>query len=191
MYAIIQTGGKQYRVMQGDLLQVELLEPAIEKVTFDKVCLVSNGRETLVGTPRVDGASVTGTVIGTGRRPKILVFKKKRRKHYKRTIGHRQYFTAVRIEDIDTGGKLKPLPAEAGSVKAASGKKVAGKKKTAVRKTVSKKATTRKAPAKKAPAKKARAKKATAKKATARKTTTKKKTAPKKKAASKKRSSRS
>ncbi len=196
MYAIIQTGGKQYRVMQGDLLQVELLEPAIEKVTFDKVCLVSNGRETLVGTPRVDGASVTGTVIGTGRRPKILVFKKKRRKHYKRTIGHRQYFTAVRIEDIDTGGKLKPLPAKAGSVKAAAGKKVAGKKKTAVRKTVSKKATARKAtarkaPAKKAPAKKARAKKATAKKATARKTTTKKKTAPKKKAASKKRSSRS
>ncbi|MCZ6747170.1 MAG: 50S ribosomal protein L21 [Acidobacteria bacterium] len=191
MYAIIQTGGKQYRVAQGDLLQVELLEPAIEKVTFDKVCLVSNGRETLVGTPRVDGASVTGTVIGTGRRPKILVFKKKRRKHYKRTIGHRQYFTAVRIEDIDTGGKLKPLPAKAGSVKAAAGKKVAGKKKTAVRKTVSKKATARKAPAKKAPAKKARAKKATAKKATARKTTTKKKTAPKKKAASKKRSSRS
>ena len=191
MYAIIQTGGKQYRVMQGDLLQVELLEPAIEKVTFDKVCLVSNGHETLVGTPRVDGASVTGTVIGTGRRPKILVFKKKRRKHYKRTIGHRQYFTAVRIEDIDTGGKLKPLPAEAGSVKAAAGKKVAGKKKTAVRKTVSKKATARKATTKKAPAKKARARKATAKKATARKTTTKKKTAPKKKAASKKRSSRS
>jgi large subunit ribosomal protein L21 len=186
MYAIIQTGGKQYRVAQGDVLQVELLEPAIEKVTFANVCLVSNGRETIVGTPSVDGVSVSGTVIGTGRRPKILVFKKKRRKHYKRTIGHRQYFTAVRIEDIDTGGKLKPLPAAAGSVKAASGKETAAKKKAPVRKSA-----TRKAAAKKAPAKKAGARKAPAKKATAKKSTTKKKTAPKKKAASKKSSSRS
>lgn len=171
MYAIIQTGGKQYRVMQGDLLQVELLEPAIEKVTFDKVCLVSNGRETLVGTPSVDGASVTGTVVGTGRRPKILVFKKKRRKHYKRTIGHRQYFTAVRIEGIDTGGKLKALPDETVSVKAAAGKKVAVKKKAAVRKTASKKTAV--------------------KKAAAGTSATKKKAAPKKKVASKKSSSRS
>ncbi len=191
MYAIIQTGGKQYRVAQGDLLQVELLEPAIEKVTFDKVCLVSNGRETLVGTPSVDGASVTATVVGTGRKPKILVFKKKRRKHYKRTIGHRQYFTAVRIEDIDTGGKLKALPAEAGSVKAASGKKVAAKKKTAVKKATAKKATAKKATAKKTPAKKAPARKATAQKATAGKTATTKKAATKKKAASKKSSSQS
>lgn len=166
MYAIIQTGGKQYRVAQGDLLQVELLVPAMDKVTFDKVCLVSNGRETLVGTPSVDGASVTGTVVGTGRRPKILVFKKKRRKHYKRTIGHRQYFTAVRIEGIETGGKLKPLPVEAASVKAATGKKTAVKKKTAT-------------------------KKAAARKGAAVKTTTRKKTAAKKKAVSKTRSSRS
>jgi len=171
MYAIIQTGGKQYRVAQGDLLQVELLVPAMDKVTFDKVCLVSNGRETLVGTPSVDGASVTGTVVGTGRRPKILVFKKKRRKHYKRTIGHRQYFTAVRIEGIETGGKLKPLPVEAASVKAATGKKVAGKK-TAVKK-------------------KTATKKAAARKGAAVKTTTRKKTAAKKKAVSKTRSSRS
>ncbi len=171
MYAIIQTGGKQYRVAQGDLLQVELLVPAMDKVTFDKVCLVSNGRETLVGTPSVDGASVTGTVVGTGRRPKILVFKKKRRKHYKRTIGHRQYFTAVRIEGIETGGKLKPLPVEAASVKAATGKKVASKK-TAVKK-------------------KTATKKAAARKGAAVKTTTRKKTAAKKKAVSKTRSSRS
>lgn len=177
MYAIIQTGGKQYRVAQGDLLQVELLVPAMDKVTFDKVCLVSNGRETLVGTPSVDGASVTGTVVGTGRRPKILVFKKKRRKHYKRTIGHRQYFTAVRIEGIETGGKLKPLPVEAASVKAATGKKVTGKKKTAGKKTAGKKKTA--------------TKKAAARKGAAVKTTTRKKTAAKKKAVSKTRSSRS
>lgn len=195
MYAIIQTGGKQYRVMQGDLLQVELLEPAIEKVTFDKVCLLSNGRETVVGTPSVDGASVTGTVVGTGRSPKVLVFKKKRRKHYKRTIGHRQYFTAVRIEAIDAGGKLKELPAEADKIKAAAGKKVA-KKKTAVRKTAKKKAPAKKtaakkatakkkAPAKKATTRKTAAAKVTKKKATAKKSTSKKKTAAKKKAASK------
>lgn len=171
MYAIIQTGGKQYRVAQGDLLQVELLVPAMDKVTFDKVCLVSNGRETLVGTPSVDGASVTGTVVGTGRRPKILVFKKKRRKHYKRTIGHRQYFTAVRIEGIETGGKLKPLPVEAASVKAATGKKVASKKTPVKKKTATKKAAARKGAAVK--------------------TTTRKKTAAKKKAVSKTRSSRS
>jgi len=101
MYAIIETGGKQYRVAQGDLLQVELLDPGAETVTFQEVRLLSNGRETVLGTPRVDGASVTAKVVGTGRLPKILVFKKKRRKHYKRTIGHRQYFTAVRIEAID------------------------------------------------------------------------------------------
>ncbi|TDI32450.1 MAG: 50S ribosomal protein L21 [Acidobacteria bacterium] len=181
MYAIIQTGGKQYRVAQGDLLQVELLVPAMDKVTFDKVCLVSNGRETLVGTPSVDGASVTGTVVGTGRRPKILVFKKKRRKHYKRTIGHRQYFTAVRIEGIETGGKLKPLPVEAASVKAATGKKAAGKK------TAGKKAAGKKTAVKK----KTATKKAAARKGAAVKTTTRKKTAAKKKAVSKTRSSRS
>lgn len=186
MYAIIQTGGKQYRVAQGDLLQVELLVPAMDKVTFDKVCLVSNGRETLVGTPSVDGASVTGTVVGTGRRPKILVFKKKRRKHYKRTIGHRQYFTAVRIEGIETGGKLKPLPVEAASVKAATGKKVAGKK-VAGKKTASKKTAGKKTAGKK----KTATKKAAARKGAAVKTTTRKKTAAKKKAVSKTRSSRS
>lgn len=182
MYAIIQTGGKQYRVAQGDLLQVELLVPAMDKVTFDKVCLVSNGRETLVGTPSVDGASVTGTVVGTGRRPKILVFKKKRRKHYKRTIGHRQYFTAVRIEGIETGGKLKPLPVEAASAKAATGKKVAGKKTAVKKKTAGRKTAVKK---------KTATKKAAARKGAAVKTTTRKKTAAKKKAVSKTRSSRS
>jgi len=195
MYAIIQTGGKQYRVMQGDLVQVELLEPATEKVTFDKVCLLSNGRETVVGTPSVDGASVTGSVVGTGRAPKILVFKKKRRKHYKRTIGHRQYFTAVRIEAIDAGGKLKALPAEETAARAAARKKPAAKKKkkTAVRKAAKKAAPARKTAAGKTAAgkttagkattkKKAAAGKVTKKKATAKKTTSKKKTAAKKKA---------
>ena len=180
MYAIIETGGKQYRVAQGDLLQVELLDPGAETVTFQEVRLLSNGRETVLGTPRVDGASVTAKVVGTGRLPKILVFKKKRRKHYKRTIGHRQYFTAVRIEAIDAAGKIEPLAEKTATTKrkAAPAKKAAPKKKAAVKKTAGKKTASKKAPVKKATG-------AVAKK------TTKKKTAPAKKAASKKSSSRS
>ncbi len=186
MYAIIQTGGKQYRVSQGDLVQVELLEPGAEKVTFDQVCLVSNGRDTVVGTPQVEGAQVSGSVVGTGRWPKILVFKKKRRKHYKRTIGHRQYFTAVRIDAIDAAGKVEPLKTEAKAParKAATTRKAAAAKKTAAKKTATKKsATARKAPAKKAAPKKASAKAPAARKKTAARKTTSKKAAPRKKAA--------
>jgi large subunit ribosomal protein L21 len=183
MYAIIETGGKQYRVAQGDLVQVELLDPGAENVTFQEVRLLSNGRETVLGNPRVEGASVTGTVVSTGRLPKILVFKKKRRKHYKRTIGHRQYFTAVRIETIDAAGKIEPLAEKTATTtrkataRKAPAKKAAPKKKVAARKASSTKATAKKAPVKKAAGK-------TAKKATTRK-------APAKKAASKKSSSRS
>jgi len=171
MYAIIQTGGKQYRVSEGDLVQVELLDPSAEKVQFDEVYLVSNGRDTVVGTPVVDGAKVKATVVGTGRWPKILVFKKKRRKHYKRTIGHRQYFTAVRIEEIDAGGAVKPLAEEAAAAKparAAAAKKKAKKKAAPKKKAAAKK----KAPARKAaPKKKTGAKKkATTRTAGARKT---------------------
>lgn len=185
MYAIIETGGKQYRVAQGDLLQVELLDPGAETVTFQEVRLLSNGRETVLGTPRVDGASVTAKVVGTGRLPKILVFKKKRRKHYKRTIGHRQYFTAVRIEAIDAAGKIEPLAEKTATTgrKAAPAKKAAPKKKAAAKKTAVRKTASKKTAGKKAPVKKAAG--ATAKK------TTKKKTAPARKAASKKSSRRS
>jgi large subunit ribosomal protein L21 len=161
MYAIIQTGGKQYRVSKGDLVQVELLDPGAEKVQFDQVYLVSNGRDTVVGTPVVAGAKVKATVVGTGRWPKILVFKKKRRKHYKRTIGHRQYFTAVRIEEIDAGGVVKPLAEEVAAAKPAraAAHRKAAKKKAAPRKKVAakKKAAARKA----APKKKAATKKKT------------------------------
>ncbi|MFQ5766526.1 MAG: 50S ribosomal protein L21 [Acidobacteriota bacterium] len=137
MYAIVQTGGKQYRVSQGDLLQIELLDPGQEKVEFSQVFLVSNGRDTAVGRPLVSGAKVTGSVVSTGRAPKILVFKKKRRKHHKRTIGHRQYFSAVRILDIDAGGAvpvLKTKKDDATVRAAAAGKKAAGRKKTVAKK---------------------------------------------------------
>jgi large subunit ribosomal protein L21 len=128
MYAIIETGGKQYRVRQGDLLQVELLEPGAEQVEFSRVHLLSNGQQAIIGTPYVPGARVVGTVVGTGRRAKILVFKRKRRKHYKRTIGHRQYFSAVRIQSIDSGGALLPLPGAEAEAKPASRTRPAKKK---------------------------------------------------------------
>lgn len=102
MYAIIETGGKQQKVVPGEFLQVEKLEAEVgDPVRFDKVMLVSRDGNVELGQPYVDGASVTGTVTEQGRGRKILVFKKKRRKGYRRTRGHRQAFTAVKIEAIE------------------------------------------------------------------------------------------
>lgn len=103
-FAVIGTGGKQYRVSEGDLLQVERLEgePG-ENVTFDEVLLIGGEGGIQVGTPRVAGAQVRGTILDQLRGPKVLVFKKKRRKQYKRTRGHRQDLTAVRIDAIEAG----------------------------------------------------------------------------------------
>ena len=104
MYAIIQSGGKQYRVAEGDRLQVErdvLGGAENEKVTFNEVLLVG-GDEPKVGSPLVKGASVVATVLGESRGEKIIVFKKKRRKnHTKRTHGHRQDVVDVRIDSIN------------------------------------------------------------------------------------------
>jgi large subunit ribosomal protein L21 len=103
-YAVIGTGGKQYRVTEGEVIQVESLpgEPG-GSITFDDVLLVGGESGVTVGTPRVDGATVRGTIVEQGRGAKITVFKKKRRKHYKRTRGHRQSLTSVRIEAIEAG----------------------------------------------------------------------------------------
>jgi large subunit ribosomal protein L21 len=103
-FAVIGTGGKQYRVSEGDLLQVERLEgnPG-ENVTFDEVLLIGGEDGIQVGTPRVSGAQVRGTILDQVRGPKVLVFKKKRRKQYRRTRGHRQDLTAVRIDAIQAG----------------------------------------------------------------------------------------
>ncbi|HYI08285.1 MAG TPA: 50S ribosomal protein L21 [Thermoanaerobaculia bacterium] len=103
MYAIIQSGGKQYRVAEGDRLQVErdvLGSADQDKVTFSEVLMVG-GDQPQVGTPTVKGASVIATVLGETRGQKIIVFKKKRRKnHTKRTHGHRQDVVDVRIDSI-------------------------------------------------------------------------------------------
>jgi len=101
MYAIVETGGKQYRAEQGDVLEVEKLEGAVgATVTLDKVLLISGDKGVQIGTPTLAKAKVTGEVIAQDRHPKIIVFKKKRRKNYRRTNGHRQSFTKLKITGI-------------------------------------------------------------------------------------------
>ena len=104
MYAVIGTGGKQLKVSQGDVVKVERLGVAPgEQVNFDQVLLYRGDEDVKVGTPTVAGASVTGTVLSEGRHRKVIVFKKKRRKQYRRTAGHRQDYTEVRIDEIAAG----------------------------------------------------------------------------------------
>lgn len=102
MYAVIETGGKQYRVQKGDVLDVERLAGASneQEVVFDRVLLVGDGDDIKVGSPVVDGARVSGEFLGDVRGPKITVFKFKRRKQYRRKNGHRQDLHRVRIQDI-------------------------------------------------------------------------------------------
>ena len=101
MYAIIRTGGKQYRVEPGDVVRLELLDAEVgASVTLDDVLLVG-GDDTQVGAPRLENAAVVGTVVEQGRDRKVRVFKHKRRKQYRRTKGHRQSFTAVKIERVE------------------------------------------------------------------------------------------
>ena len=105
MYAIVATGGKQIRVQAGQILRIETLNaPVGEIITFDKI-LAIGGDEAAVGAPFLDGALVTGRVIELGREDKVIVFKKRRRSQYKRRNGHRQYYAAVRFEEISFGGK--------------------------------------------------------------------------------------
>ena len=101
MYAIIQTGGKQYRVAPGDVLRVERLGGERgDEVVLDQVLLVADGANVQVGAPLVEGASVRGEIMRQGKAKKILVFKKKRRKNYRRKQGHRQLFTALQVKEI-------------------------------------------------------------------------------------------
>lgn len=101
MYAVIKTGGKQYRVEQGDTLALERLDGDTgTQFSFDEVLLLGSEDVTTIGRPLVQGASVKATIIEQGRAKKIIVFKFRRRKNYKRKKGHRQYFTRVRIDAI-------------------------------------------------------------------------------------------
>lgn len=101
MYAIIATGGKQYKVTKGEVLQIEKLEVAVGSlVEFDQVLMIADGEDIKIGAPYVPGAKVIGEVSDQDRGEKITIIKFRRRKHYMRKQGHRQYFTAVKITEI-------------------------------------------------------------------------------------------
>ncbi|CCE25247.1 50S ribosomal subunit protein L21 [Methylotuvimicrobium alcaliphilum 20Z] len=101
MYAVIQTGGKQYRVEEGATLKIEKLELGTgDSVEFDKVLMVQSGDAVKVGQPYVEGGKVTATVVSQGRHKKIKIIKFRRRKHHMKQMGHRQYFTEVQITGI-------------------------------------------------------------------------------------------
>ncbi len=162
MFAVVRTGGKQYRVAEGDVITIEKIAgEAGDSVSFDDVLMAGEGAK----LEDVKNLSVSGEIVEQGRGEKVIVFKKKRRHNYRRKNGHRQMLTQIKITGI--GGKKKAAPKKAATAKAADGE------------------TAKKAPAKKAPAKKAATKKAPAKK-TAAKSTTAAKKAPAKKAPAKK-----
>ncbi|MEZ5917652.1 MAG: 50S ribosomal protein L21 [Parvularculaceae bacterium] len=105
MYAVVKTGGKQYRVSKDDLIRIERLDgDAGDVVTLGEVLMVADGGDVTVGAPLVDGASVAGEIVEQMRDKKIIVFKKRRRQNYRRKKGHRQQLTVVRITDILTNG---------------------------------------------------------------------------------------
>lgn len=103
MYAVIRTGGKQYRVATNQVIEVEKLDAeAGATVELAEVLMVGEGDSTTIGSPLVEGASVTATVLEQGKGPKLIVFKKRRRKNFRRKTGHRQKLTVLRVTDIKT-----------------------------------------------------------------------------------------
>ena len=123
MYAVVKTGGKQYKVAADDVIKVERLEgEAGDTITLDHVLMVGDGDNVTIGAPQVDGASVAAEILGQDRAKKIVVFKKRRRQTYRRKKGHRQLQTVLRVTDILTGG------AKAAAKKKAAPKKAAAKK---------------------------------------------------------------
>jgi len=110
MYAVIKTGGKQYKVEAGATLKVEkLLGEVGSKVVIDKVLMIADGESTTIGAPLIAGATVNATVVAHGRADKVMIFKFRRRKHYRKTQGHRQSFTEILINDVNgKGAAAKP-----------------------------------------------------------------------------------
>ena len=102
MYAVIKTGGKQYKVAAGEKLKVEQLMAAVgDQITIEQVLAVGTGADLKVGTPWVSGASVVATVVAHGRHPKVRIFKMRRRKHYQKRQGHRQNYTEIEIGSVN------------------------------------------------------------------------------------------
>jgi large subunit ribosomal protein L21 len=101
MYAVIESGGKQHRVVEGETLKLEKIETATgESVEFDKVLMIGGGDDIKIGTPLVSGGKVTAEVVSHGRHKKVTIIKFNRRKHYRKQTGHRQWFTEVKITGI-------------------------------------------------------------------------------------------
>lgn len=101
MHAVIRTGGKQYRVQKGDIFNVEKLDAEVgSDITFDEILAIGNGDEIRIGAPLIEGATVRARIIKTDRLKKVIVFKFKKRKQYKRKHGHRQHFSRIEILDI-------------------------------------------------------------------------------------------
>jgi large subunit ribosomal protein L21 len=164
MYALVKTGGKQYRVSKDDTILVERLSAEEgEQIVLSDVVMLGDGDKVTIGTPLVDGAGVSATVVRQTRGPKIIIFRRKRRKNHRRTQGHRQDLTLLKINEI--AEDAKNLKTQKPATKAALKKAVAPKKK-AKDAAIAKKAVTKKpAAAKKAVTKKpAAAKKAVTKK---------------------------
>ena len=170
MYAIIESCGRQYKVEKGDVVFFEKLNAEEgKKVTFDNVVLVSDDEKIQVGNPYVKGVKVEGKVVAHGKGKKIIVFKMKPKKNYRRKQGHRQPYTKVEITTISTGAKKAEAKAE-------TTKKTETKAEATTKKETPKKSTTKTTGTKKTTAKKAdtTAKKSTTKSTTTKKTTTKK-----------------
>jgi large subunit ribosomal protein L21 len=129
MYAVVDSGGKQYRVEPGRTLVLDRLDAeAGAAVTFDRVLLIGDGDSVTLGTPTVSGASVRGTVLEHGRGPKVIVFRFRPKAHYRRRTGHRSELTRVRIDEIATAEGTA-----AGTTKARAGKTASAKAKAAER----------------------------------------------------------
>jgi len=184
MFAVIRTGGKQYKVAKDSIIKVEKLEAEPgSAVAFNDVLMLGDGKDLKVGAPILE-ATVSGEVLEQKRDRKIVVFKKKRRKNYRRKAGHRQHVTVVKITDIAMGLK-KPAAAKKAAPKPAAKDEQAEAPKTEAKEAAPKTEAKETAPAKKAPAKKPAAKTTAAKATAEKKPAAAKKPAAKKPAASK------
>lgn len=104
MYAVIESGGKQHRVVEGEVLRLEKLDAATgDSVDFDKILMVGEGESVKIGAPYVEGGKVTAEVVGHGRGDKVRIIKFRRRKHFRKQQGHRQWYTEVKITGINAG----------------------------------------------------------------------------------------
>jgi large subunit ribosomal protein L21 len=113
MYAVIETGGKQYKVSEGDVITVEKLgAEAGEEVVFDRVLFLGEGSDAKVGTPYIDGAAVAGKVVENGKGKKVIIYKYKAKKDYRKKQGHRQPYTKVEITSLGGAAKKEAAPAE-------------------------------------------------------------------------------